>query len=93
MSKSLRLVRVIWEDASVVDEGTWISRDGLKQAEPVIFDQVGWLMEITPAHVVLSECVGKDLIAPRTRIPAGMVRSIREYRDTGVVALRVPKHN
>lgn len=92
MSKSeLRLVRVIWEDASVVDDGTWVSRDGLKKPEPVIFDQVGWLWELTPAHVVLCDCAGKELIAPRTRIPLGMVRSMREYAPNGGKSVKLPK--
>jgi hypothetical protein len=88
----LRLVRVIWEDASIADDGgPWIDRDGIKSPEPVMFDQVGWLFELTASHVVISACVGERLIAPRDRIPTGMVRSITEFTVDGGVAVPIPK--
>jgi hypothetical protein len=88
----LRLVRVVWEDASIADDGgPWISRDELAPPKPVIFDQVGWLFELTPDHVVISACVGERLIAPRDRIPTGMVRSIHEFTVDGGVEVLIPK--
>lgn len=91
MNKQLRLVRVIWEDASIVDEGTWVAKEGMKTPDVIVFDQVGWLFELTDAHVVLSSCVGKDLIGPRDRIPAGMVRSIMEFDQAAGSAVPIPR--
>lgn len=90
-AKPLRLVRVVWEDASVVDDDTWNHKDSLPQPKVIIFDQVGWLMELTAHHVVLSACVGETMISARDRIPAGMVRSITEFSVDGGVPLRIPK--
>lgn len=89
--KVLRLVRVIWEDASIVDEGTWAAREDAVVPEVVVFDQVGWLMELTTDHVVITACVGAKLMAPRDRIPAGMIRSITEYAVPSGTAVPVPK--
>lgn len=88
---TLRLVRVIWEDASVLDDGPWADRVGLKPAEATIFDQVGWLMEMTNDHVVLSACIGRTLISPRDRIPMGMVKSIHEYAQGDGSRVTLPK--
>lgn len=79
--KPLRLVRVVWEDAGAVDVGPWVQRADLPAVTPVHFDQVGWLLELTAEHVVLSACVGEDLMGPRDRIPLGMVRSIHEFAE------------
>ena len=91
MSKPLRLVRVIWEDASIVDDGTWVDRSTTTKPEAIVFDQIGWLMELTSEHVVLSSCVGRTLMGARDRIPAGMVRSIHEYETESGEPVKVPK--
>jgi hypothetical protein len=88
---ALKLVRVLWEDASVADSDTWVQRADLPAPDVVVFDQVGWLFDLTAEHVVLSDCVGVDLIGPRTRIPAGMVKSIVEYEPTNAAPLAIPK--
>lgn len=87
----MRLVRVVWEDASVADSDTWVAREGLKAPEAVIFQDVGWMLELTSAHVVLSASMGRELMGPRLRIPAGMVRSIHEFDISAGVAVAVPK--
>jgi hypothetical protein len=73
------LVLVTWEDASVVDEGTWADRHTAPKAEPIVFQQVGWLLEATADHVVLTACMSADIISARDRIPRGMVRSIHTF--------------
>jgi hypothetical protein len=73
------LVLVHWEDASVVDDGTWVAVHDMPVASPVMFQQVGWLLEMTKEHVVLSACLGAEHISARDRIPRGMVRSITVF--------------
>lgn len=83
----MKLVLIEWEDASIADEGTWVNRADLEAPKVVIFRQVGWLLGISPTEVVLTAAVGDDLIAPRDRIPLGMVRSIVELDPGKRVAL------
>lgn len=74
------LVLVEWEDASAADDGHgWIARKDAVVAEMVTFQQVGWLLEHTAEHVVMTEALSKDLMAPRTRIPVGMVRAMYSF--------------
>lgn len=91
MTSPMRLVRVVWEDASIVDDGTWVQKDNLPIPKVVIFNQVGWLFDLTAEHVVLSSCVGDDLIGPRDRIPIGMVKSITEFDQAAGTAVPIPK--
>jgi len=74
----MKMVRVEWEDASIADEGTWVAREGLAPAHVVIFSQVGYLLGISPTEVLLTAAVSDTLIAPRDRIPLGMIQSIVE---------------
>lgn len=76
MSQAPRLVLVEWEDASATDDQTWLARDGAPDMPPVIFQQVGWLIEETDAHVILTCALSDKLMAARDRIPRGMVRRI-----------------
>ena len=85
----MKLVLAIWEDASDADEGVWVDRAGLTEAEPVIFHQVGWVYTLTSTELVLTHCVGKHQIAPRSRIPAGMIRSLVELTEGEPV--KIPK--
>lgn len=73
------LVLVEWEDASVADDGTWVSKKDLPEAKPVIFQQAGWLLEWTEQHLLLTEALGDELMAARNRIPAGMVRAVYTF--------------
>lgn len=76
----MKLVLVTWEDASE-EGGVWVDADSPEPLEVVVFNQVGWLWSHTTAEVVLTSTVqdsGKGLMSRRTRIPAGMVRSIVE---------------
>lgn len=69
-------VLVEWEDASVLDTETWVDRASAKEARATIFSQVGFLLEDTKEHIVLTCTMGDTLMGARTRIPRGMVRSI-----------------
>ncbi len=74
MTHTLALVE--WEDASIVDDATWVDRADMPPAHPIVFQQVGWLLEVTSDHVVMTACVSDGIISARDRIPRGMVRSI-----------------
>ena len=89
---ALRLVRVVWEDASVVDDnGPWVDKATAPPAKAVHFDQVGWLVELTPSHVVLVSAIGEELMSQRDRIPIGMVKSITEFKAEDGKPVRIPK--
>jgi hypothetical protein len=85
----MKRVLCIWEDASDADDGTWIAREGIAEAKPVIFHQVGYLFKLTANEVLLTACVGDDHIAPRSRIPTGMVKALVELQEGNPV--RIPK--
>jgi hypothetical protein len=91
MNKPMRLVRVVWEDASVADPDTWVMKEGLKEPEVMIFQDVGWLLDLTADHILLSASMGREIMGPRLRIPAGMIRSIHEYDINSGKAMSVPK--
>lgn len=70
----MQLVYIEWEDASGCDEAGWVDR--ATAAKPIvhIFRQVGFVVEADEHALVLTEAHSLDAMAPRTRIPAGMVR-------------------
>lgn len=76
MTPKAKIVLVEWEDASVLDNETWVDRATAPVATATVFSQVGHLLEDTPDHVVLTCTIGDKLMGARTRIPRGMVRSI-----------------
>lgn len=73
MKKPLRMVLVSWEDASV-DPDTWVGKDDTVKV--VMHEQVGWLLELTPRHLLMTCTVSEDMLGSRTRIPRGMVHKI-----------------
>ncbi len=85
----MKLVYVVWEDAADLDEGPWVEREGRPPDSAVDhhFHQVGYLFELTNEAVTLTSCVGKDHMAPRSRIPAGMVRSMVELVEGAPVKI------
>jgi hypothetical protein len=89
--KHPRLVVITWEDASVVDDGTWVARADLPPAHPIVFQQAGWLLEITPEHVVMTACLGEGLMSARDRIPRGMVRSIIQFDPAFGEPFKMPR--
>ena len=78
MAALMQAVYVEWEDAHLVDEGTWVFREGAPAAKPVVFKQLGFLHSADEHAIVLTEAYSPDQMAPRTRIPAGMVRRFIE---------------
>lgn len=76
-----KAVLVVWEDAHSED-GPWVATDTMKPLVPMVFAQVGWLVEEDDSCVVLSSAVeasgDSKIIAARERIPRGMVRSVTE---------------
>ena len=85
----MKLVLCVWEDASDADAGPWVPREGAPAVEPVIFHQVGFVVELTADHLLLTHAVSKEQTAIRSRIPAGMVR--RLVTLTEGEPLKIPK--
>lgn len=84
----MKLVLAVWEDASEADEGPWALRD-VKPAEVILFHQVGYIFSLTAEALELTYCVGEHQMAPRTRIPIGMVRKLVELTEGEPV--KIPK--
>lgn len=83
----MRRVLCVWEDASDLDEGTFIERKDAPEPKATIFHQVGFLMSISASELILLSVIGDELMGVRTRIPAGMVRMLTELVDGEPIAL------
>lgn len=71
----MQLVYIEWEDASAVDsEMGWIDRSTPVTAHAHMFRQVGFVVDADLDAIVLTEAYSPDMMAPRTRIPMGMIR-------------------
>lgn len=70
-----KIAIIEWEDASD-DENTWVDRADAAAPAVVVHRQVGWVLETTKTHVLLTSTISEKLLASRTRIPRGMVRKI-----------------
>lgn len=70
------MVLVEWEDASATDDSTWVDRSSAPAMPAVIFQQVGWLLEQTDEHLIMTCALSEKMMAARDRIPAGMVKRI-----------------
>ncbi len=91
----MKIVAVVWEDAAALDQdsGQWVDRAEVKPSTPVIFHQVGYLYSIAPDAIELTDCVGEEQMSPRSRIPAGMVRSLTELVSGEPVAIPKRRKN
>lgn len=78
----MELLYVEWEDAGSVDVGTWIDREGAPEPTPHMFRQVGFVNDADLESITLTEAYSDDQMAPRTRIPMGMIRRV-VYLDPG----------
>lgn len=87
----MKLVLVEWEDAALIDSGTWVDRQGAEASKPVIFQSVGWLYELAPDAVTITDTTGADLMSPRNRIPIGMVRKLVEFNPAAGKPVPTPK--
>lgn len=82
----MKLVLVIWEDASQ-EAGPWVAMPASAPMAPRVFKQVGWLTSMTRKEIVLTQAIEDiqagevGLMAARERIPRGMVRSITELKE------------
>ena len=83
------MVLAVWEDAAELDIGPWVAREGIEAPEPTIFHQIGFICSLTASEIVLTSCVGEHAMGVRTRIPAGMIRSLVELAQGEPLA--VPK--
>lgn len=87
----MKLVLVVWEDASIMDDGPWTERESARPHEPTIFHQVGWLYSLDSEAVVLTAAVSDKLMAPRDRIPVGMVKQLLELEPESGAPVPIPK--
>ena len=87
----MRPVAVIWEDASDLDVGPWVDRATAAPPVATIFHQLGYLVSLTSTEVILTACMGDDAMGVRSRIPAGMVKSITELLHGERIAIPKPK--
>lgn len=73
----MELVYVEWEDASAVDDHVgWIDRASPVEPKRQVFHQAGFVFDMDLEAIILTEAYNDDHIAPRTRIPLGMIRRL-----------------
>lgn len=75
----MELAYIEWEDASAVDEHVgWVHLADAPKPEMHIFRQVGFVVDCDLEAIVLTEAYNAHssgtIVAPRTRIPLGMIR-------------------
>ncbi len=87
----MKMVLVEWEDAALLDSGTWVNRADAEPSKAVIFHSLGWLYELSPEAVTLTDTANPDFMSPRNRIPVGMVRKLLEFDPSSGKALAIPK--
>lgn len=69
------MVLIIWEDARVLTEGAWASKEDHKY-EPYLVHQVGFLIKKDKKFIHLTEAIAPEHYGPVEQIPRGMVREI-----------------
>ena len=89
MGNLVKLVLCVWEDASDVDIGPWVAREGAPEHEATIFHQVGYIVDLTPDFLLLTHAVSNEQMAVRSRIPIGMVRRLVQLTEGEPV--KIPK--
>jgi len=62
----------------MLDADTWVDKASASEPVATVFQQVGFLLQSTKKHVVLTCTTGDRLMGARTRIPRGMVRKVTE---------------
>lgn len=71
----MELVYVEWEDASDVDASLgWVNREDARAPELHIFHHAGFVCDIDPWALTLTAAYSDNQMAPRIRIPIGMIR-------------------
>lgn len=72
----MNLVKVVWEDACELDDTPWTTSLNEHSGPPLV-TQVGFLVEDTPAFLVLTHAyTSGGEIARRNLIPRGMIKSV-----------------
>ncbi len=73
----MKLVYVVWEDATELDVTAWAEHEDDFEYTPVYCKQVGFLLYDGPEGIVVTNGVIEDgTVARRNQIPRGMIRRI-----------------
>jgi hypothetical protein len=73
----MKLVYVVWEDASELDVTAWAIHEEEFEYSPVLCKQVGFVLYDGPEGLVITNGVIADgTVARRNQIPRGMIRRI-----------------
>jgi hypothetical protein len=73
----MKLVYVVWEDASELDVTAWAVHEEEFEYSPVLCKQVGFVLYDGPEGLVITNGVIADgTVARRNQIPRGMIRRI-----------------
>ena len=76
----MRLIKVTWEDACELDGSPWIFNEEV-QADSCVVVQVGFVLEDTDKHIVLTHSYTRDQVARRNLVPKGMITELIELGD------------
>lgn len=74
----MKMAFVLWEDAADLDSTPWTEHEEGFIYEPVLVEQIGYVLYDGPEGIVLTSSVfiDKTTVGCRTQIPRGMIRNI-----------------
>ena len=73
----VKIVEVLWHDASSVTGDEWATSDEVRNAEPAPTVSVGYLWVDKPSHVCLVGMLNDHHLGYALTIPRGMIDSVR----------------
>jgi hypothetical protein len=76
----IKVVEVLWRDASSVTGDEWATSEEVVNAEPALTVSVGYLWVDKPTHVCLVGMLNDHHLGYALTIPRGMIDSIRVLR-------------
>ena len=74
----MKPVVVVWEDACDLDDAPWNEHDDNFIYEPVLVEQVGYILYDGPEGIVLTNAYYDEIVGTRSQIPRGMIREVKE---------------
>ena len=73
----MKIVHVVWEDATELDITAWAEHEIDFEYVPVLCHQVGFVLYDGPEGLVITNgIIENNCVARRNQIPRGMIRSM-----------------
>lgn len=86
-----KIVKVEWEDACRLDDGTWVDSETENVYHPVIMRTTGYLLYDGPEGVIVTGTFSPTEMGPRDQIPRGMIISVTVLEEKGTKEIVYPE--